>query len=127
MSTRSDDVGQSDPADASPPRPGGPAVTRPAKRNLPVWQEMLLLLVVAMALALVIKTFLVQAFYIPSDSMDDTLVKNDRILVQKVSYWGGDVQRGDVVVFNDPGNWLSPSEVQTPSNLFTRTLEVFGL
>ncbi len=50
---------------------------------------------------------LVQAFYIPSESMEPGLVRNDRILVQKVSYWfGGTPQRGDVVVFKDPGGWL---------------------
>jgi signal peptidase I len=97
------------------------------KRSLPVWQEMMLLLVVALGLAILIKTFFVQAFYIPSDSMDDTLVKNDRILVEKVSYWTGDVARGDVVVFDDPGDWLAPSDVQQPSNVFTRGLETFGL
>ena len=48
-----------------------------------------------------------QAFYIPSAVDGATLVKNDRILVQKVSYWGGGgPQRGDVVVFKDPGGWL---------------------
>jgi signal peptidase I len=88
---------------------------------------MLLLLVIALALAIIIKTFFVQAFYIPSDSMDNTLVRNDRILVEKVSYWFGSVQRGDVVVFDDPGNWLSGSEVQQPTNPLSRALELFGL
>ena len=50
---------------------------------------MVLLLGIALVLAIVIKAFLMQAFYIPSASMNDTLVENDRILVQKVSYWGG--------------------------------------
>jgi signal peptidase I len=44
-----------------------------------------------------------------------------------VSYWAGDVQRGDVVVFDDPGGWLAASEVQHASNPLTRTLELFGL
>ncbi len=77
------------------------------KRHLPVWQETLLLLAVAVVLAVVIKALFVQAFYIPSESMEPGLVKNDRILVQKVSYWfGGTPERGDVVVFKDPDNWL---------------------
>ena len=125
MSTRSDDVSQSDPPEAV--STGSAATSTPAKHALPMWQEMALLLVIALGLAIVIKTFFVQAFYIPSGSMDDTLVKNDRILVEKVSYWGGDVQRGDVVVFDDPGGWLAPGDVQHPSNLFTQTLETFGL
>ena len=61
------------------------------KKPLPVWQETLLLVGTAVVLALIIKTFFVQAFYIPSGSMRDTLKVDDRILVQKVSYWFGDV------------------------------------
>jgi signal peptidase I len=73
-----------------------------ARPHIPVWQETLILLVIAVLLAVVLKAFFVQAFYIPSESMEPGLVKNDRILVQKVSYWGGGgPQRGDVVVFED--------------------------
>jgi signal peptidase I len=75
-------------------------------RQLSVWQESLLLVVVALVLAVVVKALLVQAFYIPSGSMEPTMQVDDKILVQKVSYWGGDVHRGDVVVFDDPGGWL---------------------
>ena len=57
------------------------------KRRLPVWQETILLVVVAVVMAVVVKTFFVQAFYIPSPSMVPGLVKNDRILVEKPSYW----------------------------------------
>ena len=58
------------------------------KESLPVWQESLLLLAIALVLAIGIKYFFVQAFYIPSPSMEPMFIKNDRILVQKVSYWG---------------------------------------
>ena len=72
------------------------------KKHLPVWQESILLLGIALVLAIVIKAFFVQAFYIPSESMEPGLVKDDRILVEKWSYWGGaDPERGDVVVFED--------------------------
>jgi signal peptidase I len=99
-----------------------------ARKQLPIWQEMLLLLVVALVLAVVIKAFFVQAFYIPSGSMEDTLVPDDRILVEKLSYWGDDSpQRGDIVVFDDPGRWLRPSEVQHADNPVTKALELFGL
>ncbi|MEP6527109.1 MAG: signal peptidase I [Nocardioidaceae bacterium] len=97
------------------------------RHSLPLWQEVLVLLVMALGLAIVIKTFFVQAFYIPSGSMNDTLVKNDRILVEKMSYWFGDVQRGDVVVFDDPGGWLTPEESTRASNPVTRGLEFVGL
>jgi signal peptidase I len=60
--------------------------------------------------------------------MNDTLVLNDRILVQKVSYWGdGDPQRGDIVVFSDPGGWLEGPAAATTTNPVVRGLELFGL
>jgi signal peptidase I len=81
---------------------------------------------VALALAVVVKAFLVQAFYIPSASMNDTLVENDRILVQKVSFWAGGPDRGDVVVFADPGGWLGPAASSTPGPVVSG-LEKIGL
>ncbi len=96
-------------------------------KQLPVWQEMILLLGIALVLAVVIKAFFLQAFYIPSGSMNDTLVLNDRILVQKVSYWTDGPERGDVVVFEDPANWLQPAETAGATNPVTKTLELFGL
>lgn len=59
-----------------------------AKKPMPLWQETILLLALALVLAIVIKSLFVQAFYIPSPSMEPQFVENDRILVQKVSYWG---------------------------------------
>lgn len=97
------------------------------RRQLPIWQEMLVLLGLALVLAVVIKALFMQAFYIPSGSMNDTLVLDDRILVQKVSYWSGEPQRGDIVVFSDPGGWLGPGEVRTADSPVARGLEMFGL
>jgi signal peptidase I len=95
---------------------------------MPVWQETVLLLAGALVLAIVIKALFLQAFYIPSESMEPGLVKNDRILVEKPSYWlGGEPQRGDVVVFKDPGGWLGPEDVAEGSNAFTRVLTKVGL
>jgi signal peptidase I len=74
------------PVDSPPDSAGFPDGPRDGRRaGLPVWQELLLLLAVALVLAILIKAFFLQAFYIPSASMSDTLVVNDRILVQKVS------------------------------------------
>ena len=64
------------------------------------WQELPLLLVVALGLAFLVKTFVVQAFYIPSGSMQQTLEIGDRVLVNKVVFKTRDIERGDVVVFN---------------------------
>lgn len=97
------------------------------KPSTPWWKETLLLVLAAIVLALIIKTFFVQAFYIPSGSMENTLQVNDRILVQKVSYWFGSPQRGDIVVFDDPDDWLGAEGGTTPSNLFTKTLSFLGL
>ena len=98
------------------------------RKHLPLWQETIILLVVALGLAVVIKALFVQAFYIPSESMEPGLVRNDRILVQKVSYWfGGDPQRGDVVVFKDPGGWLQGVEDTGPTSLLTRAMSKVGL
>ena len=82
---------------------------------MPLWQETILLLGLALVLALIIKSLFVQAFYIPSPSMEPLFIKNDRILVQKVSYWGGSSpSRGDIVVFKDPGGWLNEADTTTP-------------
>jgi signal peptidase I len=104
-----------------------PCVTE-RKRHLKWWQESFLLIAVAVVLALILKTFFVQAFYIPSPSMVPGLVENDRILVEKPSYWfGGTPQRGDVVVFEDPGDWLGSEDKAGPSNPLTKVLTRIGL
>jgi signal peptidase I len=99
-----------------------------ARRQMPFWAELALLLSIALVLAVGIKALFMQAFYIPSGSMNDTLVLNDRILVQKVSYWGSaSPSRGDVVVFADPGGWLDEGAAPSAGNPVSRALEVFGL
>lgn len=105
-----------------------PRSRKAEKKPLPVWQESILLLGIALVLAIGIKFFFIQAFYIPSPSMQPLFIKNDRILVQKVSYWfGGSPSRGDIVVFSDPGNWLNEGEGNAAKNPFTKTLEAIGL
>nr|WSX49553.1 signal peptidase I [Streptomyces sp. NBC_00974] len=69
--------------------------------------ELPLLVVVALCIALILKTFLVQAFFIPSGSMEQTIRIGDRVLVDKLTPWfGSRPERGEVVVFKDPGGWL---------------------
>ncbi|MFK3736049.1 signal peptidase I, partial [Streptomyces sp. NPDC088090] len=78
-----------------------------ASKNRSFWKELPLLIGIALVLALLIKTFLVQAFSIPSDSMQHTLERGDRVLVDKLTPWfGSKPSRGEVVVFHDPGGWL---------------------
>jgi len=83
--------------------PLGPAKHRTPKRAPSLWREMPILLAVAVVLAVLIKTFLVQAFYIPSGSMEQTLHVNDRVLVNKVVYHTRDPHRGEIVVFDTKG------------------------
>jgi signal peptidase I len=66
------------------------------------------LILMAFVLALLIKTFLIQAFYIPSGSMEPTLEPGDRVIVVKVPYYFHDPQRGDVIVFEDPDPSTQP-------------------
>jgi signal peptidase I len=68
------------------------------------------LIIVALIVAILIKTFLVQAFYIPSPSMEPTLMEGDRVLVNKLAYRFGDVHRDDVVVFVNPNPGVSQND-----------------
>ncbi len=81
---------------------------RGERHRIPVWLESILLLLIALLVSIVVKTFFVQMFFVPSGSMTPLFEVDDRIMVEKWSYWGGDdVARGDVVVFEDPGGkWL---------------------
>lgn len=89
------------------PEDGPAARGRPGRRPVSgVLRETALILVTALAISLVIKTFLAQAFYIPSASMHDTLVEGDRVLVSKLTPGPFSLERGDIVVFKDPGGWL---------------------
>ncbi|MFE6459590.1 signal peptidase I [Streptomyces cinereoruber] len=82
------------------------------RRQRSALREIPILAVVAVLIALVLKTFLVQAFVIPSGSMEQTIRIQDRVLVDKLTPWfGSRPQRGDVVVFKDPGNWLHQDPV----------------
>ncbi|MDQ1629096.1 MAG: signal peptidase [Actinomycetota bacterium] len=76
------------------------------------------IVITALVISVLIKTFLVQAFYIPSGSMENTLLVNDRVLVNKLADKPDEVRRGDVIVFRDPGGWLSgPGEIAQSGGL----------
>ncbi|MFD5462533.1 signal peptidase I [Kitasatospora sp. NPDC127059] len=77
------------------------------RRKRSLLREFPLIILVALLVALVMKTFLIQVFVIPSGSMEQTIQVGDRVLVDKLTPWfGSEPQRGDVVVFKDPGGWL---------------------
>lgn len=82
---------------------------RRRRRGRGVWallRDILVIVVVAVLVSFVIKTFLVRSFYIPSGSMEQTLMIKDRILVDELTPRFSGYDRGDVVVFRDPGGWL---------------------
>jgi signal peptidase I len=81
-------------------------------------KELPILIVVALIVSLFIKSFLVQFFYIPSGSMENTLQVQDRVAVNKVPFISDNIKRGDVVVFRDPNNWL-PENLENSSNSLT--------
>jgi signal peptidase I len=83
-------------------RDNGEVERRKSRGGLSFLRELPILLLVAFLLALLIKTFLVQAFYIPSASMEPTLQIGDRVLVNKIVYHLHDPRRGDIIVFSDP-------------------------
>lgn len=78
-------------------------------------KELPILIVVALVVSLFIKSLLVQFFYIPSGSMENTLQVQDRVAVNKVPFISDNIKRGDIVVFRDPNNWL-PENLEDSSN-----------
>ena len=94
-------------------------------------RELPVLLLVAFVLALLVKTFLVQAFFIPSGSMEQTLhgcpgCTGDRVLVNKVPYWFGEPEPGDIVVFEGPESWSPEVEIDEPGNAVSSGLLWLG-
>jgi signal peptidase I len=103
---------------------------RPEKKGS-LLRELPVLLLVAFVLALLVKTFLVQAFFIPSGSMEQTLhgcpgCTGDRVLVNKVPYWFGEPEPGDIVVFEGPDTWSPEVDVAEPTNWFSSGLLWLG-
>jgi signal peptidase I len=92
----------------------GAEATRKKQRSF--WKELPVLIVVALALTIVIKIFAIQAFYIPSSSMENTLEIGDRVLVNKIVYHVRDIHRGDIVVFNGLDSWDPTVPTTTPSS-----------
>ncbi len=86
-------------------------------------REFPILVIVALAVSLLIKTFLVQFFYIPSGSMENTLQIQDRVAVNKLPFISRSISRGDVVVFRDPANWLPEPYAATENKVVAKIKE----
>ena len=83
--------------------------TRRKKRGVGLFlRDLVIIFVVALLISFMIKTFLIRSFYIPSGSMEQTLLLNDRIILNQLQPGLFPVEHGDVVVFRDPGGWLPP-------------------
>jgi signal peptidase I len=116
-----------DEADTAPNEPGGGAAAAskpPQGRSRSTWRELPILIVVALAIALVIKTFVVQPFFIPSSSMENTLLIGDKVLVNKIIYHFRSIQPGDIIVFDGVGSWdTPPPPSRPPSDPFVRAYD----
>jgi signal peptidase I len=99
----------------------------PATGPLALLRETVIVVVIALGLSLLIKTFLLQAFYIPSESMEDTLLIGDRVIVSKLTPGPFDLKRGQIVVFVDPNNWLEQTPDTTSRGPVRRVLTFVGL
>lgn len=106
--------------------PEAPAAAAPARKRLSFWKELPFLIVIALVLALLIKTFLVQAFYIPSGSMENTLQIGDRILVNKLVYDFRQPHRGEIIVFQGPPDWNAEVQISEPTNPVIRFFRDIG-
>lgn len=109
-------------------RPGvEPEPEEPAKARTPFWLELPGLLLTALLVAVLVKTFLVQPFYIPSESMYPTIEINDRVIVNKLAYRVGEPARGDIVVFLNPSLTDEDLQETIPEAVVRSVLEAVGV
>lgn len=108
--------------------PADPAGRPRRQRGFRVFvRDVLVILLIAVVASFLIKTFLIRSFYIPSESMVKTLQVDDRIIVNQLEPRFIPIQRGDVVVFTDPGNWLEPVRVAPQAPLVKAVDTVLGV
>jgi signal peptidase I len=120
-----------DPALGADPAEPPPRPRRHKKSSGSFWRELPILIIVALGLAMVIKAFLIQAFFIPSGSMEKTLhgcygCSGDRVLVNKLVLRFRDVHRGEIVVFNGVDSWTPEVTTTQPSNVVQRIARNIG-
>ncbi|NEM91559.1 signal peptidase I [Galbitalea soli] len=103
--------------ETAPRRGTGQRGRRAKKRGWKYFlRDVLVIFLAAIVISFLIKTFLIRSFYIPSQSMENTLLENDRIIVSLLTPGLTPLRHGDVIVFKDPGDWLdaTPPPVQSP-------------
>jgi signal peptidase I len=94
------------------------------KRSL--WAEVVILLIIAAVIAVGVHSFLFQAFFIPTGSMENTLNVGDRVVVNRLSYKVGHVQRGQIIVFSGVDSWTPEGSISTPHKQVLRDLTKVG-
>lgn len=102
-------------AEPVPTPPSSSAASQRRRGWLAFLRDVVVIVLVAILVSFMVKTFVVRSFYIPSGSMEDTLLVNDRILVDELTPRFNGYERGQIVVFRDPGGWLPPSPPDTRS------------
>jgi len=103
-------------------------MNQPTKAILGFVREVAIILVIAIVISATLRAFVLQAFYVPSSSMESTLLINDRIVASKLTTRFGEVKRGDVIVFKDPGSWLpEPMPPQGFGGAVTQALTFVGV
>lgn len=111
-------------APGGPSASGSPNAVPAVKKRRSSWRELPILIVVALTIALVVKTFVVQPFFIPSSSMEDTLLIGDKVLVNKLVYHFRSIEPGDIIVFNGVGSWNpAPQPSKPPSDPLVRAYD----
>ncbi|MBC7374234.1 MAG: signal peptidase I, partial [Frankiales bacterium] len=121
--TSSEDLATA-PAGGDEPPPGKHAPG--GRKGGSFFKELPFLVIIAFLLALLIKAFLVQAFFIPSGSMQQTLELRDRVLVNKLVYDFRDIHRGEIVVFNGLDSFTPETEIAPPANGVARVLRAIS-
>ena len=86
-------------------------------------RDAVFIVVAALIVSFLIKTFLIRSFFIPTDSMDETLIRDDRIIVSQLHGGPLELSRGDVIVFVDPGGWLSFQTGVSEDDPLTRLMD----
>ncbi|MGI8577251.1 MAG: signal peptidase I [Nocardioidaceae bacterium] len=114
-----DDPDATDPSGGA--GPGQPPST--ARRAFRATRELVVIVVIALVASALLRAFVVQAFFVPSGSMLPEIRLDDRIVVSRI----GDIERGEVVVFQDPGGWIPPSEQAQPPGPLQSALEWVGI
>ena len=97
------------------------------KKSTSFLRETSVVIVSALILSVLVRTFIFQAFYVPSESMENTLMINDRIVVSKISTHFTGIHRGDVIVFHDPSQWLGSSYTNPYDTRVGRVLQFVGI